>query len=43
MKVLVLILAILYVMSPVDIAPGVPLDDIIAIVASISHVLKSAN
>ena len=43
MKVLVLIFAILYFVSPIDVAPGVPIDDIMALIASISYMLKPAD
>lgn len=43
MKIFVLIFTILYFVSPIDVAPGVPIDDIIALVASISYMLKPAE
>ena len=43
MKALVLIFAILYFVSPIDIAPGIPIDDIIALIAGVSYMLKPAD
>ena len=40
MKFLVCLLMLIYVISPIDIMPGVPLDDLIAAVGTIAYLLK---
>ena len=39
MKFLVLIAVLLYLVSPIDLAPGIPVDDIIVTIGSASYLL----
>ena len=39
MKALIFILMIIYLVSPIDVAPGIPVDDIIVTIGSASYLL----
>jgi len=39
MKAFVIIFMLLYLISPVDVAPGIPIDDIIVSIGSASYLL----
>ena len=39
MKALILILTLIYLASPIDFAPGVPIDDVIVTIGSASYLL----
>ncbi len=39
MKFLIIFFALLYFISPIDVAPGVPIDDVIVTIGSASYLL----
>ena len=43
LKVFVAILVIAYIVSPIDIAPGIPVDDIVVAIGGASYVLIPKN
>lgn len=43
MKFLVFILLLVYIISPIDFVPGIPLDDILIAIGAASFLLKSNN
>lgn len=43
MKVLAFLLILVYIVSPVDILPGIPLDDIILAIGGVSALFKNKD
>lgn len=39
MKFLIFIFMLIYLVSPIDVAPGIPVDDIIVTIGSVSYLL----
>lgn len=39
MKFVVILLALIYICSPIDVAPGIPVDDIVVTIGSVAYIL----